>query len=297
MLSSSTNERKGWPRDSYTGPGGGLYTGPGGGLYTGPGGGAYTGPGGGLYTGPGGGAYTGPGGGLYTGPGGGLYTGPRRRTLHRPRRRTLHRPRSRTLHRPRRRTLHRPEPPTRTTATYRLEKYSCGTCWNTATTLSIVSYRGRGPLVESSIVGRLIMVILRWTWLAAGEAKLDLEVAQELLVGQYPVVIGGDLQGDRCRHLLVLRDGSRPAEVLMLVGNPESWELCGRPSDQNIGAGLVWPGQIQAWKKALAEGASGVFGNRKDQKSRNDAALSARLYQEIDQLKMERDFLAERSGP
>jgi hypothetical protein len=65
-----------WPRDSYTGPGGGLYTGPGGGLYTGPGGGAYTGPGGGLYTGPGGGAYTGPGGGLYTGPGGGLYTGP-----------------------------------------------------------------------------------------------------------------------------------------------------------------------------------------------------------------------------
>lgn len=50
-----------WPRDRYTGPGGGLYTGPGGGLYTGPGGGAYTGPGGGLYTGPGGGAYTGPG--------------------------------------------------------------------------------------------------------------------------------------------------------------------------------------------------------------------------------------------
>ena len=65
-----------WPRDSYTGPGGGLYTGPGGGLYTGPGGGAYTGPGGGLYTGPGGGAYTGPGGGLSTGPGGGLFTGP-----------------------------------------------------------------------------------------------------------------------------------------------------------------------------------------------------------------------------
>ena len=26
----------GWPRDLYTGPGGGLYTGPGGGLYTGP---------------------------------------------------------------------------------------------------------------------------------------------------------------------------------------------------------------------------------------------------------------------
>ena len=59
----------------------------------------------------------------------------------------------------------------------------------------------------------------------------------------------------------------------------------------------VHPGQIQAWKKALTEGASGIFGNGKEQKSKNDAALIARLYQEIGQLKVERDFLAERSGP
>ncbi|WP_010571270.1 hypothetical protein [Leptospira broomii] len=40
-----------WPRDQFTGPGGGLYTGPGGGLYAGIDGGAYAGPDGRLYTG------------------------------------------------------------------------------------------------------------------------------------------------------------------------------------------------------------------------------------------------------
>ena len=59
----------------------------------------------------------------------------------------------------------------------------------------------------------------------------------------------------------------------------------------------VHSGQIQAWNKALAVGASGVFGNGKDQKSRNDAALFARLYQEIGLVRAGRIFLAERSGP
>ena len=59
----------------------------------------------------------------------------------------------------------------------------------------------------------------------------------------------------------------------------------------------VHPGQIQAWKKLLTGGAAGVFGNGHDQKAKNEAALIARLYQEIGQLKVERDFLAERSGP
>ena len=59
----------------------------------------------------------------------------------------------------------------------------------------------------------------------------------------------------------------------------------------------VHPSQIQAWKKALTEGAAGVFGNGQDQKARSNAALTARLYLEIGELKVERDFLAERSGP
>ena len=66
-------------------------------------------------------------------------------------------------------------------------------------------------------------------------------------------------------------------------------QLAGRPE--------VHPSQTQAWKKALTDGAASVFGNGQDQKARSDAALIARLYQEIGQLKVERDFLAKRSGP
>ena len=44
-------------------------------------------------------------------------------------------------------------------------------------------------------------------------------------------------------------------------------------------------------------GSPGVFSNDQEQRAKSDAGLIARLYQEIGQLKMERDFLAERSGP
>ncbi len=59
----------------------------------------------------------------------------------------------------------------------------------------------------------------------------------------------------------------------------------------------VHPGQIQAWKKALLGGAAGVFDGNLDKRHKGEAALIARLYQEIGQLKVERDFLAERYGP
>ena len=60
---------------------------------------------------------------------------------------------------------------------------------------------------------------------------------------------------------------------------------------------------IQAWKKALADGAAASFdrgngtakGKEKEQENRD--GLAARLYQQIGQLKVERDFLEERSGP
>ena len=59
----------------------------------------------------------------------------------------------------------------------------------------------------------------------------------------------------------------------------------------------VHPGQIQAWKKALLGGAVCVFDGNQDKGRKGEEALVARLYQQIGQLKVERDLLAERSGP
>ena len=58
----------------------------------------------------------------------------------------------------------------------------------------------------------------------------------------------------------------------------------------------VHPSQIRKWKNSLAEGATGIFGSEQSQKKKEDANLVAQLYQQIGQLKVERDFLDKALG-
>ena len=58
----------------------------------------------------------------------------------------------------------------------------------------------------------------------------------------------------------------------------------------------VHPSQIRKWKNSLTDGAAGIFGGDQDQKKKDDANLVARLYQQIGQLKVERDFLESALG-
>ena len=53
----------------------------------------------------------------------------------------------------------------------------------------------------------------------------------------------------------------------------------------------VHPNMVNKWKKDLQEEAASIFGKDHARKKKEDENLIARLYQEIGQLKVERDFL------
>jgi len=58
----------------------------------------------------------------------------------------------------------------------------------------------------------------------------------------------------------------------------------------------VHPSQVRKWKKELTEGAEDIFGADHDQDGKDHDALIAQLYQQIGQLKVERDFLESKLG-
>ena len=58
----------------------------------------------------------------------------------------------------------------------------------------------------------------------------------------------------------------------------------------------VHPSQIRKWKNSLEDGAAGIFGEYRGQKRKDDANPIAQLYQQIGQLKVDRDFLYDALG-
>jgi transposase len=58
----------------------------------------------------------------------------------------------------------------------------------------------------------------------------------------------------------------------------------------------VHPNQVHKWKKGLTDSAADIFGNSQGQKKPDNQQLVARLYQQIGQLKVERDFLENTLG-
>ena len=62
------------------------------------------------------------------------------------------------------------------------------------------------------------------------------------------------------------------------------------------GAYEVHPNQVTQWKKQLLESLPEVFGRRRQEDRQQQEELTAQLYQQIGQLKVELDWLKKKSG-
>ncbi len=58
----------------------------------------------------------------------------------------------------------------------------------------------------------------------------------------------------------------------------------------------VHPSQINKWKKRLLESSADMFSDRPQRDQRHQEQLTDRLYQQIGQLKVELDWLKQKSG-
>lgn len=58
----------------------------------------------------------------------------------------------------------------------------------------------------------------------------------------------------------------------------------------------VHANQVSTWKKQLLEAAKDFFSDRREHREKQDEELTARLYQEIGQLKVELDWLKKKVG-
>lgn len=57
----------------------------------------------------------------------------------------------------------------------------------------------------------------------------------------------------------------------------------------------VHPGQVLQWKKHLVEGLASLFDPKRDKADQQQQVLTAQLYQQIGQLKVEVDWLKKKS--